>query len=115
MKQEEKDLILEAIVNQHGLLKDTDLYKLFAETARQVLINRFITPTMYEKDKEQVHNVYFLEDRFHITNAEFGDKPRFKVCGRKTDFVLMVDELLALVRVGCSEDQEMVRTFYMVK
>lgn len=110
-----KDIIVEAIIKHYDTLPETDLCKILASTAKDVLQNRFITPTIMDVDKEKVHNVYFLEDRFNISHKEFGEGAKFKICARKTDFVVTLEELVSLLEIGAYENEEMTRRFYMVR
>ena len=110
-----KDTLVEAIIKLYDKLPEQDLCKIFASQAKETLQNRFITPTMMDADKEKIHNVYFLEDRFEITHKEFGEGAKFKVCARVNDFILTLEELVTLVEVGAYESEDFKRRFYMVR
>lgn len=110
-----KDILVEAIIKHYDTLPEKDLCKILASSAKEILQNRFITPTMMDADKEKVHNVYFLEDRFDITNSEFGEGAKFKVCARVNDFIVTLEEIVSLMEIGAYESEDFKRRFYMVK
>ena len=89
---------------------EEDALYLIAALSSLSLVNRFISPSYFEKDKLKVSTVVLI-----VYSSIQEPMFRIKVRGNYKVYFVGIEELLSLVTVGKTEDEEMTKTLYMVK